>query len=238
MKGSQKLSGDDSAVHSKEWQRARRPEHKAERRDAILAAAVSLLDERGVEGTTLTEIASRAGLSKANCYRYFESREAILLSVTLDEAEAWTASVVDRLTPLAGSRDLDAVAQVYAESSAERPRLCMLISALSSVLERNVSAEAIAEFKRAFHPLILGSADVLRAAIRELTARQIEAFLLFIGMFTAGTWPSANPSPAVEEVLEHEEFAHARIDFETTLFSQSRIVLYGLLAAPDEEPKG
>ena len=237
MKGSQNLSGDDSVVHSKEWQRARRPEHKAERRDAILAAAVSLVERQGVEGTTLTEIARRAGLSKANCYRYFESREAILLSVTLDETEAWTASVIDRLTPLAGSGDIDAVAKVYSRASAERPRLCMLISALSSVLERNVSVEAVATFKRAFHPIILGSADAFRAAIPELPAEQVGTFLLFEGMFTAGTWPNANPAPAVAEVLQHEEFSHGRIDFEATLFAHARVVLYGLLAATAVEAK-
>lgn len=233
MKRSENLSGDDPVVHSKDWQRARRPEHKAERRDAILAAAVSLLDEQGVEGATLTEIARRAGLSKANCYRYFESREAILLAVTLDEARAWTISVVDRLTLLAGSGDIDAVARVYSQASAERPRLCMLISALSSVLERNVSAEAVATFKRAFHPIILGSAEALRAAISELRAGQVEAFLLFIGMLTAGTWPNANPAPAVVEVLKRKEFSHGRIDFEATIFAHARVVLYGLLAAPD-----
>jgi AcrR family transcriptional regulator len=151
MKVSHRLSDEDRTPDSTEWQRARRPEHKAARRDAILAAAISLLDEQGVEGATLTEIARRAGLSKANCYRYYESREAILLSVTLDEARAWTTSIVDRLTSLAGSGDIDGVAQVFASTSAERPRLCMLISCLSSVLERNVSAEAIASFKRAFH---------------------------------------------------------------------------------------
>ncbi len=83
-----------------EWQRARRPEQKAERRDAIVAGALSLLDEEGVEGTTLSEIARRAGVSKANCYRYFESREAILLAVAIDEARGWAAELANRLGPL------------------------------------------------------------------------------------------------------------------------------------------
>ena len=80
--------------------RARRPEHKRERREAILAGARRLLDAEGVEGATLSAIARAAGLSKANCYRYFESREAILLAVILDEARAWLGTVEAGLAEL------------------------------------------------------------------------------------------------------------------------------------------
>ena len=60
------------------WQRARRPEQKQQRQSAIIAAARKLVDEGGVDNATLSAIAKSAGISKANCYRYYESREAIL----------------------------------------------------------------------------------------------------------------------------------------------------------------
>ena len=53
------------------WRRARRPEQKQVRKEAILSAARDLIDSEGVERTTLSSIARRADLSKANCYRYF-----------------------------------------------------------------------------------------------------------------------------------------------------------------------
>ena len=53
---------------------ARNPEHKLVRKEAILSAARYLVDTEGVEGTTLSDIARQANLSKANCYRYFENR--------------------------------------------------------------------------------------------------------------------------------------------------------------------
>ena len=49
-----------------DWQRARKPEQKEERREAILAAAGRLLDAEGLEGTGLNAIAREAGISKAN----------------------------------------------------------------------------------------------------------------------------------------------------------------------------
>ncbi len=221
---------DPSAGADPDWQRARRPEHKAERRSAILSAAVCLLDEQGVEGATLSEIARRAGLSKANCYRYFESREAILLAVSIDETTAWAEALARRLEPLAGSSDVEEVARAFARSMSERPRLCMLISALSSVLERNVSAETVVEFKRAFNDRVFGSSAGLCAALPELSKEQAERFLLFHGLAVAGTWPNANPGPVVEEVLQRAEFAPRRLDFGRVIEEHGRTVLRGLLA--------
>ena len=77
------------AVTEGQESRARRPEQKRARQDAILAAAITLLDDNGLEPTSLSAIARASGVSQPNIYRYFESREAILLAVTLDEVDAW-----------------------------------------------------------------------------------------------------------------------------------------------------
>ncbi|HEU0222902.1 MAG TPA: helix-turn-helix domain-containing protein, partial [Paracoccaceae bacterium] len=67
------------------FQRARSPEQKAHRRRAILEAAAALLAEGGIEATTLAAIAERAGLVKSNLYRYFESREEILMWLFVED---------------------------------------------------------------------------------------------------------------------------------------------------------
>ena len=191
---------------------------------------VHLLDEVGIEGTTLSEIARRAGLSKANCYRYFESREAILLSIAVDEARVWHDALETRLEPLAGSSDVAAVADALARTTAERPRLCTLLSVLSSVLEHNVSVEAIASFKRTFNGLIFDTVDAFHAALPTIATERLEIFLRFTGPFVAGSWPNANPPASVAEVLQREEFASHQVDFERTLAAHARLLLTGLSA--------
>ena len=69
------------------FQRARSPEHKAERREAILAAAARLAVRDGVRQVTLTEIAAAVGIHKSALLRYFETREQIFLELT---GRAWT----------------------------------------------------------------------------------------------------------------------------------------------------
>jgi AcrR family transcriptional regulator len=223
-------TGRASAEIACRWQRARRPEHKLERREAILRAAVSVLDEAGVEGTTLSAIARAAGLSKANCYRYYESREAILLAVALDEGAQWTDEILAGLAPLAGTSDLDAAAEVFVRATAVRPRLCMLVSSLASVLETNVGPAAVAEVKHGFHRLLTRSVVALSAALPALSIEAARSFAALFTLLVAGAWPAAHPTPVVAEVLARREFADMRVDFESTLRTQARASLRGLIA--------
>ncbi len=210
------------------WSRARRPEQKQERRNAILSAAVILLDDKGLDSTSLSEIARASGISKANIYRYFESREAILLAVTLDEAEAWLGEITTRLAPLAGSGDIGAVAEVFASTMSARPRACALLSSLSSVLERNVGVELIAAFKRQFSTLFKTPTQAVHLALPGLSLDDAGVFMTFFYVFVAGIWPVTDPPPAVAEVLARPEFSDMRVDLEDLVRTHAHTVLRGL----------
>jgi TetR/AcrR family transcriptional regulator, fatty acid metabolism regulator protein len=51
----------------------------------ILASAREIIDEKGFEGITITEIAERAGIVEGTVYRYFKNKDELLLKV----AETW-----------------------------------------------------------------------------------------------------------------------------------------------------
>jgi AcrR family transcriptional regulator len=81
------------------YQRARRPEQKLERRDAILAAAGELALRDGVRAVSLADIAARVGIHKSALLRYFETREQIFLELTAQEWQEWTAGLHAALDP-------------------------------------------------------------------------------------------------------------------------------------------
>jgi len=58
-----------------------RARQKATRRTAVLDAARHLFTERGVEATTIEEIAARAMVSPATVYNYFASRNDLLVAM-------------------------------------------------------------------------------------------------------------------------------------------------------------
>lgn len=94
---------------------------KAAVREAILAAAVRLFSQRGYNGTTVTHIATAAGISTANLYVYFDSKLAILYTIY----EPWLRKRLDQL-----ERDLESIDD-------PRRRLRHIIS----VLWREIPAE-------------------------------------------------------------------------------------------------
>jgi AcrR family transcriptional regulator len=56
--------------------------------DRILSAAATCFRERGVEGTSMGDIAVAAGLQRPNLYRYFPNKEAVVLEVLMRETRA------------------------------------------------------------------------------------------------------------------------------------------------------
>ena len=51
------------------------------RRRQILDAAITLFDEQGFSTTKYSDISDKAGISKGLVYRYFNSKEEILLAL-------------------------------------------------------------------------------------------------------------------------------------------------------------
>src|SRR6201996_7533120 len=89
------------------YQRARRPEQKLERRDAILGAARELALRDGVRAVSLADIAARVGIHKSALLRYFETREQIFLELTAAAWREWTAALHASLdaVPQGGTAD-------------------------------------------------------------------------------------------------------------------------------------
>ena len=216
----------------KDWQRARRPEQKQERVDTILDAAATLLDEEGLEGTGLNAIAREAGMSKPNLYRYFESREAILLAVLLKEAEAWGRALAKRLSPLAGSSDIVGVSGAFAATLVRRRRFCELFQAVASVLEHNVSRETVVEYKRDFLRIADPAVHAFQAALPRLSLEEAFQALGVLVMSATGVWPHAHPPAVLRDVMSEPEFAGLKIEFQPTVEAHADAYLRGLLSRP------
>jgi AcrR family transcriptional regulator len=199
------------------FQRARKPDEKAHRRQAILDAAAALFETEGLNGVSLNDVARRAGIAKSNLYRYFESREAIFLALLNEDQLASVAGVEEGLARLSGPIDARAVARVFARTIAARPRFCVLETALATVLEQNLSEEAVALYKRGVLRVGLRLGNALRAALPSFPAPATGAFLRYLHAGIAGLYPIAHPAPAVLRAMRDPELAVLHSDFAADL---------------------
>ncbi|MCB9743484.1 MAG: TetR/AcrR family transcriptional regulator [Alphaproteobacteria bacterium] len=83
-----------------------RAESKAETREALLAAALTLFSEEGLDGPSLQRICSAAGYTRGAFYVHFEDRQELQLAVMERVIDAWTEVIVE--TAGGGKGDLEA----------------------------------------------------------------------------------------------------------------------------------
>lgn len=215
---------------SGEFQRARSPEAKRAREEAILQAARTLAAERGIRDITLTDIADAVGMHKSALLRYFETREEIFLRLTADGWREWSAALRAELDSWPNA-DPDAVASAIARTLVARGRFCDLLAQAPMNLERHVSAEAVRRFKYVTHDELDAIVASMRRLLPGLTERDgvdtVAATTAMAGAF----WQIATPGVELASLYRSDpRLAHAIIDVEPRLRRILGELLSGMLA--------
>jgi AcrR family transcriptional regulator len=145
------------------------------RREAIVAAALDVIQEEGLSGFTQPRVARRAGLRQSHLTYYFPTRADLLLAVA-DEAvrrriEALRAavSVEDSAAKVAGLVDV-----------LVDPRQTRILTALTQ------SADADSDVRGAFSALGAGIAPLGAALITSFGAEPTEASLALLQATSTG----------------------------------------------------
>lgn len=201
-----------------QFQRARNQDQIAERRDEIVATARQLSLEFGVMKWSLNELGRRTSTSKANLYRYFGSKEEVLLHLHVLEAISYTLAFEQR----AGSKalEIEQLAQIITDEISQRPLYCELLSLSACVLEHNASIEAQKDNKLMLKELTYRQAKVFEQALPWIGHYQALTVNGSLFIYTAGLWPMAHPASATKELItSSEELACIDFSFETQLYS-------------------
>jgi AcrR family transcriptional regulator len=218
------------------FQRARSQEQREARRSAILATAAAMLAEMPAADVTLNELSRRAGLAKSNVLRYFETREAVLLELLDSAGQDWLGQLDRELAAAVGPAAPVTVragqlAAVTAASLAARPMLCDLVGTQAAVLERNVSPDVAARYKRASLAAITALSVLMLRCLPELGAQDAVKLAGATMMMTGALWPHAEPSAAMLAAYQTDpDLAAARLDFTATIGEVLEVMSLGLLA--------
>jgi AcrR family transcriptional regulator len=222
------------------FQRARRPEQKLQRRDAILGAARDLALRDGVRDVSLAGIAARVGIHKSALLRYFETREQIFLELTAAAWRDWTAALHAGLGPAtqgaaaaeaagtaAATEDL--IAGVFARSFADRPLLCDLLAHTPLNLERNVSPQTVRDYKLTSLGAVDDAAALVHRVLPALTLAECTEFVATLAALAGSLWQIANPPPALAELYASDPaLAQACVDLAPRLRRTADVLLAGL----------
>ena len=103
------------------------------RRQAVVDAGLSLLQDRDYDNIQMKDVAEEAGVALGTVYNYFASKDHLFAEVLI----AWASTLGPHLSrnPLRGTRDVDRVTEVYQRSVRafqRQPQLARLIATLET----------------------------------------------------------------------------------------------------------
>lgn len=172
-------------------------------RDALVDAAVRLLDEGGPEAVTLREVGRRAGVSHNAPYKHFTSKEALLAAVAARELRQHAAAA-------AAATTLRSVLRGYAEWAMTHPERFRLVFGRWSDSSQELAAAAgtaraaliamVAEEQRAAR-LPAGDPERLAALLQALAHGAVA--LALAGHLSPGGKGHASPGDLVEDLTGH-----------------------------------
>lgn len=174
-------------------------QHRLDRQDEILAAALAAFRRKGFQATSMAEIIAESGLSAGAIYGYFGSKSDIILAVATRVVGARIADLEDlaKLDPLpepaevarilldglVGSIGQPAVLiQVWGEAATD-PALRALCSDIFTQL-RNALASYLARWNHAEHGMSEAEARRAASAQAPLFVSAVQGFVLQDTLFT------------------------------------------------------
>lgn len=174
-------------------------------KDELNEAALRLLAYQGFEETTIDQIVAAAGVSRRTFFRYFKSKEDVILDLIVSLGEAINAALVARPAGepplLAVRQSFASVVRGYEEDPEKAARLARLVMdtprVLARYLERQTAwrAELAGEIARRMQ--VDPEADYQPALLAAL------AFAAFDTAITvwANAGGTVNPAELVEEMF-------------------------------------
>ena len=191
---------------------------------AATAAACELLQEKGIENVKMTDVARRAGLGVASMYRYFETKEKLIITCAVKMWERVIESIMPSFctkeySGLCGFEKIKRILCVYKTLFDEHKDFVMFVARFDSYcLNNGIETDKLADYEKLFALLYeyfseafdLGIAD---GSIRSDVDRRVfyltcnHALMAVVQKLVSG------------EILEQDDFADStEVDVMTNIF--------------------
>jgi AcrR family transcriptional regulator len=161
--------------------------NQAARRRRVLDATLALADAGGFDAVQMRDVAAEAGVALGTVYRYFESKERLLLEANVEQVEELGRRLLEH--PPSGATPADRVVDVLRRASRAQTRrpesTAAMVRAIGSAPPSE--AEAVRRVSEAMTAIIVGamhpgeSSDHDRAVARVLSQVWLSSLIGWVG---------------------------------------------------------
>jgi AcrR family transcriptional regulator len=147
--------------------------NQAARRRRVLDATLALADKGGFDAVQMRDVAAEAGVALGTVYRYFSSKERLLLEANVGQVEALGSGLLDR--PPSGATAADRVVDVMRRACGvlvKRPEAtAAMVRALGSA--QPSEADAVRRVSEAMTAIITGAMQHGDPSERDLAVARV-----------------------------------------------------------------
>jgi AcrR family transcriptional regulator len=146
---------------------------QAARRRRVIDATLELAAGGGFDGVQMRDVAAEAGVALGTVYRYFESKERLLLEANLEQVDALRVRITER--PPKGATAADRVVDVVRRATRAQTRrpeaTAAMVRALGSA--RPEEADAVARVSEAMTAIITSAMHGGAASERDRSVARV-----------------------------------------------------------------
>ncbi len=152
----------------------------------------------------------------------------IFLVIIEKDSKAWVASVMEALSSY-DSIGIQEFAGLWAETLFSNKRLLELTAILNTVIERNVSVEALSAWKKSMFESVSALSNRMLQIIPNMTSEQSFMFFNFQMHYAIGLYPATKSNEILDKALAQSGIPN-RMEMFVPAFSRFlAIVLRGLI---------
>lgn len=163
-----------------------------------MAAARAHLDDVGMDKFSMGQLAKAAGVSRPALYLYFETREELLLSLFLDEAQNWGELLIGA-TPV-GTTPMQFLGAFY-DTAMSAPLFVQLAVRASESLEQKVTVDSLVDATEQYTALGVLIAEHVARVINVDKGKSIPLFTALVSLLVGTSQLILPPR------LDYDQFA-------------------------------
>lgn len=207
-----------------DFQRARSEGQIQKRIQEIIHAASAIYDSVGYEGLTFSAISEHTKFTRPNIYKYFKTKDEILLIILADDLKSCVASLqksfkVNKLYSLCE------IVEIWTNTLLKHERFLNLYALLFTTIEKNVSVKALSQFKKEMLKAVEPLFELILQLFPHADSSKVEDFIYVHFTFAVGLYPMSKLTDLQIEAIQLAELDYQPIDFSKTYMS----VLYQLM---------
>lgn len=209
------------------FQRARSNNQIKERVQEIIDATSTIYNSVGYEGLNFSVISDYTKLTRPSIYKYFKTKDEILLKILLQDTAAWTLSLINSFK-INKLYSINEIVEIWTDTLINHARLLELYSLLFTSIEKNVSIEALAEFKKESLAIQYQLVNLVNQLFPKASNKAIMNFILSQITIAFGLYPMSKLSNIQIEAIKLSGSNYTAPDFRKTYMSNLYQFMYCL----------